>query len=245
MINSLKKSLLSKYTILGLLILLFILIYRIFDTFLINDLILNSELNYNKINIITIITLFSLRFISIVFPMLPGTYCSVLAGYCFGFERGLFLIFLADLLSCTTSFAISRRLGRSFVSKFLGRKQMERVENISQKYLENNFFLMTGSLMTQFFDFVCYAIGLTKVSLKRFMPALIISILISDAPFVAAGFAFKDIKEVSVNQILNGEVNLIYGNYLVIFIFSILSIIGLGILNIIINKRSNFKNKSN
>ncbi len=119
---------------------------------------------------------------------------------------------------------------------------MLRIENISKKYIENNFFLMTASLMTQFFDFVCSAIGLTKVAWKKFMPALIISILISDSPFVAAGYAFKDVKEISLNQIIKGDVNLIYGNYLIIFIASILSIIGLGILNMVINKRARINN---
>ena len=115
---------------------------------------------------------------------------------------------------------------------------MKRVEKISQEYIEHNFFLMTAFLMTQFFDFVCYGIGLTKISWRKFMPALILSILISDAPFVAAGYAFKDLKGISFNQLLNGDVNLIYGKYLIIFIASILSIFLLGILNILIKKRS-------
>ena len=46
------------------------------------------------------------------------------------------------------------------------------------------------------------------------MPALIISILISDAPFVAGGYAFKDIQGITLTQIINGDVRLIYGNYL-------------------------------
>ena len=101
---------------------------------------------------------------------------------------------------------------------------------------------MTSILMTQFVDFVCYGVGLTKVALRKFVPALIISILISDAPFVAGGYALKDIKEISLSQIINGEISLIYGNYLIIFIASILTIIGLGILNIIVNKSQNYQN---
>ena len=104
----------------------------------------------------------------------------------------------------------------------------------------NNPFLMTGLLMTGLFDFVSYAIGLTNTPWKKFIPALIISILISDAPFVAGGYAFRDIKEISLSKIINGDVSLIYGNYLLVFIVSILLIISLGILNILINKRTNF-----
>ena len=62
---------------------------------------------------------------------------------------------------------------------------------------------MTGFLLTSWFDFVCYAIGLTKVSWRRFMPALIFSIVISDAPFVASGNALRQLGDIKVDQILN------------------------------------------
>ncbi len=242
MLAPIKKILVSKYFSLALIVLAFILIYRLFDINLIKSIILDRQFDLQKNNLITIITIFFLRFVSIIFPILPGTYCSVLAGYLFGFDRGIIIIFFADFLSCSVSFLIARKLGREFVMRFLGSKQMNRVERISHNFIENNFFLMTASLMTQFFDFVCYAIGLTKVSWKKFMPALILSILISDSPFVAGGYALKDIKEISLNQIINGEVNLLYGNYLIIFIISIVSIFALGILNIVINKRSTINN---
>ena len=70
---------------------------------------------------------------------------------------------------------------------------MNRAERFSKNNLEQNFFLMTSFLMSNLFDFVCYGIGLTNVSWKKFMPALIFSILVSDAPFVASGYALKQL----------------------------------------------------
>lgn len=64
---------------------------------------------------------------------------------------------------------------------------MNRVERFSQSYLENNIFLMTGLLMTGLFDFVSYGIGLTKTPWTKFLPALIISIILSNPPVVALG----------------------------------------------------------
>ena len=120
---------------------------------------------------------------------------------------------------------------------------MRRVESISKDYLEKNYFLMTALLMTSFFDFVCYAIGLTKITWKRFMPALIFSIIISDSPFVASGFAARNVKDIGLKnflkKILNGELDMISGNYLFLFIISFLSIVILAIINIYFNKRSN------
>ena len=187
--------------------------------------------------------LFLLRSVSIVIPVLPGTIFSVAAGFQFGFGQGLVIIFFADFISCSISFLLARKLGRNYIRNLLGSKQMRRVESISQDYLENNYFLMIALLMSGFFDFVCYAIGLTKITWKRFMPALIFSIIISDSPFVASGFAARKIKDIGLKnflqKILNGELDMISGNYLFLFIASFLIIFTLAMINIYINKRSN------
>ncbi len=202
-----------------------------------------SGLNTNSLFDLTLIfLLFALRSISIIIPVLPGTIFSAAAGFQFGFTQGLFIISLADFVSCSTSFLLSRKLGRSYINRLLGSRQMRRVESISQDYLEKNYFLMTALLMSGFFDFVCYAIGLTKITWKRFMPSLLFSIIISDSPFVASGFAARKIKDIGLKnflqKILNGELDIISGNYLFLFITSFLIVFMLAIINIYINKRS-------
>ena len=216
-----------------------------FDVDLISDFFFDivSDLNStNFYNLILVFLLFSLRSISIIIPVLPGTIFSVAAGFQFGFAQGLVIIFFADFVSCSISFLLARKLGRNFISRLLGSRQMRRVESISQDYLESNYFLMIALLMSGFFDFVCYAIGLTKITWKRFMPALIFSILISDSPFLASGFAARKIKDIGLKnflqKILNGELNMISGNYLLLFITSFLIIFTLAMINIYINKRS-------
>lgn len=136
--------------------------------------------------------IFILRFTSIVIPALPSTAYSLLAGALLGFKQGVISIVLADLIACSLAFYISRQYGRSIVKKLVGKKFMFRVETLSQRHLENNFFLMTGFLMTGFFDFVCYGVGLTKIKWIRFAPALFISVLLSDPPIVALGAGLLD-----------------------------------------------------
>lgn len=131
--------------------------------------------------------IFLLRFTSVVIPALPGTAYSVLSGGLLGFTQGLIVICLADLLSCSLSFFLSRRYGRGLVQKLVGNAFMDRIDTLSQRHLERNFFLMTGCLMTGFFDFVCYGVGLTKSPVLKFMPALVISIAVSNPPLVALG----------------------------------------------------------
>ena len=218
----------------------------VFDVNSISDFFLNvvSDLNSENFFGLTLVLLvFILRSISIIIPILPGTIFSAVAGFQFGFNKGLVIIFFADFVSCSISFLLARKLGRNYISKLLGSRQMKRVESISNDYLENNYFLMTALLMSGFFDFVCYAIGLTKITWKRFMPALIFSIIISDSPFVASGFAARKIKDIGLinflQKLLNGELDIISGNYLFLFIISFIIIFILAMINIYLNKRSN------
>lgn len=128
-----------------------------------------------------------LRLTSVIIPALPGTAYSVLAGGLFGFIPGLMTICLADLISCNLSFYLSRRYGRNFIVRLVGDRFMNRIDRLSQRNLENNFFLMTAFLMTGLFDFVSYGVGLTRTPWQKFLPALVISVAISNPPIVALG----------------------------------------------------------
>jgi len=246
MSNKLMNSQSYRYIGLSFFILIVSISFFYLDVNGIRELFLNvvGRLNTNRFfGLILIFILFLLRSISIIIPVLPGTIFSVAAGYQFGFIQGLVIIFCADFLSCSISFLLARKLGRDYIMNLLGSRQMRRVESISKDYLEKNYFLMTALLMSGFFDFVCYAIGLTKITWKRFMPALIFSIIISDAPFVASGFGARNIKDIGLEnflqKIFNRELDMISGNYLYLFIVSFLIIFVLAIINISVNKRSN------
>ena len=128
-----------------------------------------------------------LRLTSVIIPALPGTAYSILAGGLFGFVPGLITICLADLISCSLSFCLSRRYGRSLITRLVGDRSINRLDRFSQKNLEHNFWLMTAFLMTGLFDFVCYGVGLTKTPWRKFTPALVISVAISNPPIVALG----------------------------------------------------------
>jgi uncharacterized membrane protein YdjX (TVP38/TMEM64 family) len=131
--------------------------------------------------------LFALRFTSVVIPALPGTAYSVLAGGLLGFWKGLFVMCLSDLCACSLSFWLARRFGRQPISRLVGDRFMNKVDRFSQRHLERNFFLMSAFLMTGFFDFVAYGVGLSGASWRKFLPALALSIALSKPPIVALG----------------------------------------------------------
>lgn len=128
-----------------------------------------------------------LRLTSVIIPALPGTVYSVLAGGLFGFVPGLIVICLADLISCSLSFILARRYGRNLVVRLVGDRFLDRLDRFSQKKVAQNFWLMTSFLMTGLFDFVAYGIGLTKTPWRKFAPALIVGVSLSNPPIVALG----------------------------------------------------------
>ncbi|MBD1913467.1 MULTISPECIES: VTT domain-containing protein [unclassified Leptolyngbya] len=143
--------------------------------------------NVNQFGIWAPLVVLLLRLTSIVIPALPGTAYSILAGTLFGFVNGLIVIAIADLIACTVNFFIAKRYGRELVETLVGQRFIGKIDHLSHTYLEGNFFLFTGVLMTGVFDFVCYAVGLTQMSWRSFMTALSLSIVVAKPPLVALG----------------------------------------------------------
>ncbi len=186
-----------------------------------------------------ILVIILLRFISIAIPVLPGTYCLLISGYLFGIVNGLLISFFADLISCSLCFTISKNFGRKILKKIMSKKYLNKFENISKNYLEKNFFLLTGFLMTGWFDFVSYGVGLTKLKWRTFLIALVVSIILSDIPFVATGNALKSLQnqEFNIKDILNGDSPVLQKEYLILFVVSVILIFSIGIIGAFINRK--------
>jgi uncharacterized membrane protein YdjX (TVP38/TMEM64 family) len=158
------------------------------------------------------LTLILLRLTSIIIPVLPGTAYALLSGALLGFGQGLMVVIIADSLACNTNFFIARRYGRQVVQRIVGKRLMNKLDQWSKKYLEGNFFIMTGTLMTSFFDYICYAIGLSHISWKRFVSALGVSLIIFKPSVVAAGAG-----------LIQGEKLLIGGSLIGMLVIGIIS----------------------
>ena len=186
-----------------------------------------------------ILLIMFLRLISIVIPIIPGTYCLLLSGYLFGLGNGLLLSCLSDLIACSISFFIAKRYGRKILKIIMPKKYLSKFELISKNYLERNFFLLTGFLMTGWFDFVSYGVGLTKLRWRKFLAALCLSILLSDLPFVATGSGFREIqnKNYNLSNILEGNVPSLQKEYLILFIVSVILIFSIGLFGAFINRK--------
>ena len=186
-----------------------------------------------------ILVIILLRLISIIIPILPGTYCLLISGYLFGLVNGLLISCIADLLACSLSFSISRLYGRKLIQKIMPKRLLNKFELLSKNYLERNFFLLTGCLMTGWFDFVSYGVGLTKLKWKTFFGALFLSVFLSDLPFVATGSGIRELKDqnITIKQIIDGDFPSLDQKFLIVFIFSALMIFSIGIFSSFLNKR--------
>lgn len=131
-----------------------------------------------------------LRLFCIVVPVFPGTPYAILAGALYGFAQGLLIIAIADFLACSINFFIARRYGREVVQRLVGKRFMDKLDFWSKKYLGGNFFLLTGAMMSIFFDYISYGAGLCRVSWQRFSSALGLSIVLVRPPLVAVGAGF-------------------------------------------------------
>ena len=93
--------------------------------------------------------------------------------------------------------------------------------------------------MTGWFDFVSYGVGLTKLKWRKFLLALCISAFLSDLPFVATGNGLRQLqnKNINLKEILDGNVPSPQGDYLLIFIISVILIFSIGIFGSLINRK--------
>ena len=186
-----------------------------------------------------ILVIILLRLTSIIIPILPGTYCLLISGYLFGLINGLLISCIADLIACSLSFSISRIYGRKLIQRIIPKRLLNKFESLSKNYLERNFFLLTGCLMTGWFDFVSYGVGLTKLKWKTFFSSLFLSVVLSDLPFVATGSGIRKIKDqnITIKQIIDGDIPSLDQKFLIVFIFSALIIFSIGIFSSFLNRK--------
>ena len=186
-----------------------------------------------------VILIIALRLISIIIPILPGTYCLLISGYLFGLVNGLIISCISDLIACSMSFNISKLYGRRLIQKIMPKRYFIKFESLSINYLERNFFLLTGFLMTGWFDFVSYGVGLTKLRWRTFFSSLLLSVILSDLPFVATGNGIKQLTDqnITIRQIIDGEIPSLDRNFLVIFALSAIMIFTIGIITAFLNKK--------
>ncbi len=150
----------------------------------------------------------------IVAPLagLPGVLLGVSI---YGIVKTVLFIYIAGLVSCAINFWISRRFGREWVAKLVGKKTMEQVDGFVE--VAGVKILIVGRLFGfALFEVISYAAGFTNMSFRRYF---VITAVFSAIPSVAFGYAFKDVDFLSATgQILWIGTIIVVG---IVFVFMI------------------------
>ena len=127
--------------------------------------------------------------LSHVFAPLAGTPGVLLGVTIYGVKTGMFILYIASLISATINFWISKKFCRKLVTKLVGEKSMKEVDEFTS--VEGKQVLIISRLFGfPIFEFISYAAGLTNISFKDYF---IITAIASIFTNIAAYLVFKNI----------------------------------------------------
>lgn len=135
--------------------------------------------------------------LSHVFAPLAGSPGVLLGVTIYGLQSGIVLLYFASLISASVNFWISKRYGRDFVTKLVGKKSMEDVDAFVEA--EGRETLIISRLFGfPIFEFISYAAGLTTMKFKQYF---VITAVASIVPNFVAFYAFRSTDFQSENGI--------------------------------------------
>ncbi len=127
--------------------------------------------------------------LSHVFAPLAGSPGVFLGITIYGMATGMFLLYIASLISASINFQIARKYGRKLVIKLVGEKSMKEIDEFAT--VEGKEVLLISRVLGfSLFEFISYAAGLTTISFKDYM---LITSLAHAVPSLIFYFVFKNL----------------------------------------------------
>ena len=102
-----------------------------------------------------------------VFAPLSGSAFYFIGIRLYGYESILILFYCTSMISAVICFFVARKWGRGLVTKLVGENAMHKIDEIASIH-EKSLLIIGRTLGYYFFDFISYALGLTKISFKRY-----------------------------------------------------------------------------
>jgi|ERR1044072_357506 uncharacterized membrane protein YdjX (TVP38/TMEM64 family) len=102
-----------------------------------------------------------------VFAPLSGTPVMIVGIKLYGYGTAMAILYCSFLVSASINFWIARLYGRTLVKKFVGERALNEIDDLS-RIRETSLLVTCRLLGFSFFDFVSYAVGLTKISFRRY-----------------------------------------------------------------------------
>ena len=133
-----------------------------------------------------------------VIAPLVGSPATFLSAAIFGIVETMVFLYFAGLISSVINFQISRRLGRTWVKKLAGEKNLETIDRFLG-VSTINIFILSRIFGFAIFDVISYAAGFTKISFKKYF---LITAIFPLIPLATFAFIFKEFDFTSKNNFL-------------------------------------------
>jgi uncharacterized membrane protein YdjX (TVP38/TMEM64 family) len=122
----------------------------------------------------------------------PSWALTVAGGLAYGMVWGTVLSLIGASLGATIAFFVSRFLGRDFVGRILKGKFQRLDDRIGEHGFEVIFFLRLIPLVP--FDALDYIAGVSKISVRSYIPATVLGIIPGTIVYVNFGSALTDMR---------------------------------------------------
>lgn len=163
-----RKAIKKAVTSPGFIILILLLLLGVFfQGYLLNNLEKVKTI-ISSFGILGPITFILLIVLGIVLAPINGFLIWLPGFYIFGLEKAIIYAIIAGWIGALIAFFIARKLGRPVVIKFVGKKEIARVDKLTDELGIKALWILRlfGGVL---FDVVSYASGLTNISFKQFL----------------------------------------------------------------------------
>lgn len=134
------------------------------------------------------ILLITVLAVAMVIAPIPNPPFMIAAGIAWGTFLGVVYAVIGQLIGSAIIFFISKRFGRRFIPRLIGRAGAERVDQLAKEMGPQVVFWWR--MMPVSFDFAAYAAGLTGMSFRLFITLVFLGSIIPTTVVVAFGDSF-------------------------------------------------------
>ena len=135
---------------------------------------------------------------------LPGSLLTLAAGFLFGVFRGLITASIASMLGAAAAFLIGRFLLRDWIQKKVARRETFRALNDAVEEQGLKVVLLTRLSPAFPFNFLNYALSVTRVSFRDYLLGSWLGMLPGTALFVYIGSSLKSLTELAEGDFEGG-----------------------------------------
>ncbi len=109
-----------------------------------------------------------LQAVQVILPSIPGAILNIIGGYLYGTILGVLWSTIGTTVGAYIAFSLSRRFGKPLTDRFFNVYIMRRIESAILR--KGNFTIFLLFLIPGFpKDYLCYIIGLGRISTKEFL----------------------------------------------------------------------------